>query len=273
MEPFVEQRRGLGAAVFHIQAWMDRHPGLSAGMTGRAGGVSMEPFHSLNCGLHVGDRPEDVVVNRSRAAVAAGFAPEDFTCAEQVHGDRLHIVEAGDKGAGRADRQSAIADTDGLLTSEKGIMLAVLFADCVPLFAFDPASGAVGLAHAGWKGSALRIAEKLVRTMGERFDSDPRKLLAAIGPAIGSCCYEVDSRVVEQFERPEAAPGNDGRFMLDLKETNRKFMIDAGVLPSNVEVSRICTSCSTDRFYSHRAELGRTGRMAAWIGWRNEVNM
>lgn len=248
-----------------VSAWLDK-PGVRAGISLREGGVSASPMDSLNCALHVGDEPDRVLENRRRLSKAAGFAAEDWTCAEQVHGHRVKLVTAGDRGAGRLARESAFADTDALMTREPGIMLAAFFADCVPLFFCDPVNRAVAIAHAGWRGTAANIAAETVRAMEERFGTRPGDLLAAIGPSIGPCCYEVDDAVVRQIGMKPPVRKDNGRYMLDLKEANRQFMIKAGLGPNHIEVSGYCTCCRTDLFFSHRGEGGKTGRMAAFIG-------
>lgn len=272
MEVFAAERTSGGLELLRLDSWQRRFPGLSAGFTSRIGGVSKAPLDELNCALHVGDDPAAVRENRRRVALAAGFAPQAWTCAEQVHGSRVHVVRAEERGAGFASRETAIAGADALVTDRADILLIAFYADCVPIFMLDPDSRAIALVHAGWRGTALNIVSRTAETMQRVFGSRPERLLAAVGPAIGACCYEVDRHVVEQIGAPAPARKANGRYMLDLKDINRQFMIRAGLLPINIEVSGYCTSCSTDRFFSHRAENGRTGRMAAWIGWRNEVS-
>ena len=210
----------------------------------------------------------DVLENRKRVSEASGFFLSDWTCGEQTHGCRVQLVGEQERGAGHAQLDHAFADTDSLITKEPGILLTAVFADCVPLFFVDPVQHAIGIAHAGWKGTALQIAVRTVEAMREAFASRSEDLLAAIGPSIGACCYEVDDHVIQQIDMPAPRPTVSGRYMLDLKEVNRQFMIRAGIKPNNIEQSSYCTSCNTDLFYSHRGENGRTGRMAGWIGIR-----
>lgn len=254
---------------FRLDAWMDKYDRLSVGFTSRVGGVSQPPMESLNCALHVGDRVEDVMTNRQLVAERAGFTIDAWTCAEQVHGNSIKRVSLLNKGAGKQTRHQALQDTDALICNESGIMLAAFFADCVPLYFIDPVHHALGLAHAGWKGTALHIAERTIEAMHREFGSQPEHLLTAIGPSIGVCCYEVNDQVIEQLDCEPPVKQDNGRYMLDLKETNRQFMIRAGILPINIEISEWCTSCNTDLFFSHRAENGQTGRMTAWIGWKD----
>jgi hypothetical protein len=204
------------------------------------------------------------------------------TYAEQVHGTNIVVVGAGERGAGCDSRESAIQAADGLLTAEVGVALNLMYADCVPLYFYDPVRRVVGLAHAGWKGTVGNIAREAVRRMAETFGSKPEELLAAIGPSIGVCCYEVDEAVAAKvrpvLEKIGATPAErvqvlqngrtTGKYMLDLQTFNRLLLMEAGILSAHIELSHLCTSCNTDRFFSHRAEGGRTGRMAAWIALR-----
>lgn len=279
MEPFVwDQAKQAGASLMRLEAWENTDAGITAGFTTRLGGVSNGHWSSLNMGLHVGDRNEDVVRNRQLLSEAIGWPFEAFTCAEQVHSANVHIVTVDDIGRGRDSRQTALQDTDALVTNIRGVLLASFYADCVPLYFYDPVHEVVGLAHAGWKGTASEIACRTVEAMQQTFGSDPSQLQGAIGPAIGSCCYEVDGPVIGRMEALCSsfanAPavdsmirrGQDGKAMLDLKEINRQIMIKAGILPTHIEISTWCTSCKTDLLFSHRAEKGATGRMASWIG-------
>ncbi|GIP39689.1 laccase domain protein [Paenibacillus sp. J31TS4] len=286
MEPFVSAEKRDKPGVYLLAEWMERVPGLTAGFTSRLGGVSYGAFDSLNCGLHVADDPDDVVRNREILAETVGIPLGRWTFGEQVHGTRVAVVTEEDRGRGTTERASAFGDTDAFVTDRTELCLAALFADCVPLYFLDPEHRVVGIAHAGWKGTVGCIAEAVVQTMQERFGSRPGELLAAVGPSIGPCCYEVDDRVADRVrgllkELPEAAdapthpilrPAGEGHAMLDLQRLNRQIMIKAGILPSRIELTSLCTSCRTDAFFSHRKEQGKTGRMLAWIGWRSGDN-
>jgi YfiH family protein len=282
MEPFVQRNSdhpAKEASLFLLEPWTSGNK-LTAGFTGRQGGVSPEPWASLNMGLHVGDDEEAVKANRERLAEALQWPYEAFTCGEQVHGCAVHAVSRGDAGRGRDSRAGAVPDTDALMTDEPGVLLVSFYADCVPLYFWDPVRGAVALAHAGWKGTVMEIARRTVESMTARYGSIARDIRGGIGPSIGSCCYEVDEAVLSRVrplvrELSEAGIGSDspvissetqGHGRLNLKELNRQIMIKAGILPSNIEVTHWCTGCRRDLFFSHRMEGGNTGRMASWIG-------
>jgi YfiH family protein len=279
MEPFKPRSGRHEAALLHLDVW-EENESVTAGFSTRNGGVSASPRNTLNTALHVGDIAADVIANRRRVAEALGWDFAAWTCAEQVHGNRVHAVTAADRGRGRLDRESAIPDADALITNEPGVLLVMYFADCVPLYFYDPATGAAGLAHAGWKGTVADVAGETIRAMSETYGARPETMRAAVGPSIGACCYEVDEAVMgrvrpltgrlrEELGAPEETfykHGGNGRARLDLKEINRHLMIKAGILPSRIEMTTWCTGCRTDLFFSHRMEKGATGRMMSWLG-------
>jgi YfiH family protein len=259
---------GDGVKLLRIADWQDRFPWLSAGFSTRQGGVGKTPWASLNVALHVDDQEADVFENRRRVAEATGFDFGQWTCAEQVHGCGVAVVEKESAGAGRLSREDAIPSKDALVTDSSGVMLNAFYADCVPLWLVDSVRRVVGLAHAGWRGAVADVAGATVRTMHRVYGSDPGDLYAAIGPSIRGCCYEVDDAVAKHI--PEESDSlvalvSPGRYQLDLAKFNRQKLTEAGILPKRIEISDYCTSCRTDLFFSHRGENGRTGRMTAWI--------
>ncbi|MDB5053596.1 MAG: multicopper polyphenol oxidase [Bacilli bacterium] len=275
MEPFVNSTKGTNSDLLFISAWQTKFPNLRAGFSSRLGGVSQKPFDSLNCGLHVADLNDDVVANRTRVAAAIDFPIDSWTYGNQVHGCHVKLVTSLDKGKGIDSLETAIQATDAFITQQAGICLGALFADCVPLYFYDPVHKAVGLAHAGWKGTVLRVAAATIAAMRQSFGSMPSDINATIGPSIGVCCFEVDEKVMDKVKsldevttgyKPVFKKKENGKFMLNLQQLNQQIMIKAGISPSNIEVSELCTSCRTDLFFSHRKENGKTGRMVAWIG-------
>jgi len=231
----------------------------------RLGGVSTGPFGSLNVGGTVGDDPSHVDENLRRVLGALRWQASRVVSGFQVHGERIHRVEAKD--AGRV-----IPATDALVSDVPGLLLLGRYADCVPVALWDPVRQVVGLAHAGWRGSVRRIAAKTVAAMAELFGSHPQDLRAAIGPSIGPCCFEVGDEVLQAFD--DAFPGNAADVIdrpghrVDLWRANASQLAQSGV--QKVDVAELCTSCQVDRFYSHRREHGATGRFAVVIGIRSE---
>lgn len=225
-----------------------------------------------NLALHVGDVPAHVIANRIRLAETAGFSFETWTCADQVHGAKVAVVDASTIGSGRDRLETALQGYDGLVTNLSGVLLTSFYADCVPLYFVDVKNQVVGLAHAGWKGTVANIVGEMVRVMNTTFGSIPEDIYAMIGPSIGSCCYEVDDIVINGINNVlNQVIYPPGKAHVDLKEINRQIMIRTGILPNQIEVSNHCTSCRTDLYYSYRAEKGRTGRMASWIGLTSEA--
>lgn len=247
------------------------------GLSGRLGGVSGEPYTSLNLALHVGDEPDAVIENRRRYLTALGLDAARLVTPEQVHGETIARVTARDAGRGSLAYADAIAATDALVTDEAELPLLLCFADCTPILFLDPVRRAVGIAHGGWKGTVRRIAAKTVRRMQEEFGSRAEDILAGIGPSIGPCCYEVGAEVAEKFRT--AFPGHEhelftepqpGHTHLSLWAANIIQLEEAGIPREHIDCAAACTSCNHAIFYSYRADGGRTGRMAAVIALKKQ---
>ncbi|MFZ5897768.1 MAG: peptidoglycan editing factor PgeF [Bacillota bacterium] len=264
----LKERNGL---IFYEVSSFKSHGGVVAAFSTRHGGESKPPYDSLNLGLHVGDEPESVLHNRKLFAEALMLNPQTVVCGTQVHGSEVAEVTGSDAGKGSADAADALPGVDALATAEPGLPLMAFFADCVPLWFYAPKQRVVGLAHAGWRGTAAKIAVKTVRFLCARWDIDPGEILAAVGPSIGPCCYEVASEVAGAFqalspESPLFLQKLDQNWRLNLWEANRLLLVrEAGLPVQNIEVAGICTACRHDLFFSYRAEGGRTGRMGAVI--------
>lgn len=242
---------------------------VTHGFSTRLGGVSSAPYDQLNLGLHVGDAPSLVVQNRQRICEALGINPRHLVAAQQVHGDRVEVVTAQERGRGAVDYQGALEATDALITKEKKVPLTTYFADCVPIFILDPVTPAIGLSHAGWKGTVMKIGAKTIKRMAEKFGTKAQECLIGIGPSIGPCCYEVDEGVVERLAanflnwETFLKPTGEGRFLLDLWQANAQALMEVGVKKENITMSGYCTHCHRSLFFSYRAQKGKTGRMAA----------
>lgn len=241
------------------------------GFTTRNGGQSRDPYASLNTAFHVGDDLEKVRANRLIACRALEISAGELVAGKQVHGDKVAIVDEKDMGKGAFAYVDALPDTDALVTGSLKTPLSSYYADCVPIFLLDPVHKVIALAHAGWKGTVLKIGKKTVDRMGQVFGTDPAKCLAGIGPSIGPCCYEVDDRVTGPLQQEFSGyldfveNISPDRWRLNLWEANRRTLLEAGLLPENIETASICTCCQSEVFFSYRAEKGTTGRMAALI--------
>lgn len=267
---------------------------LIHGFSTRAGGSSREyGGHALNLGLTRQDSRTAVERNRQAFMRKLGAVnnrkPWPLATLRQIHSDIIHHV---------SQRSEHPLAGDGLFTDTPGLLLAVLTADCLPVILVDAKRRAVGVFHAGWRGTVKRIVEKGVGEMRRHFGALPRDLRAAIGPGVHSCCYEVGTELRDQFESQFSyaaelfretkesdsvrerypllfltarAPGHSElpkKIFLDLVEANRRQLIDAGIAAKNIHASPLCTCCRTDLLFSHRAEKGVTGRMMGVVGVR-----
>ncbi|MBN1484163.1 MAG: peptidoglycan editing factor PgeF [Chloroflexia bacterium] len=208
---------------------------------------------------------------RQRLAKQLGLGLGAFVPTRQVHSDRVLEVPG--------PAYESLADevgVDGLVTAVPGLVLLGYFADCVPLLAYDPQQRAVGLAHAGWRGTLQGIAGRLVQQMVRSFGTRPADLVAGIGPSIGPCCYEVGPEVIEglhrQLPQPETLlrPSRPGHAYLDLWAANRQALLRAGLSPQRIEVAGLCTACHVERFFSYRREGRLNGLFGAVIGLLDE---
>jgi len=299
MGPAAKTRTKTKLEILHADLF--RHiPRLVHGFSTRQGGVSKAyGGRALNLGFTAHDSRAAVQRNRdlfvrvleTRAMQRPAARPGAMTLVtlRQIHSDIIHPLHhvPAEPLAG-----------DGLITAEPGLLLGVLTADCLPVILVDPRLRAVGVFHAGWRGTVKRIVEKGVGEMRCRFGSRTRDLLATLGPGIRGCCYEVGPEVREAFEsqfgygnelfretkeRNEIhekypllfltarAPGHSElpkKIFVDLAEANRRQLLHAGVPAKNISDLRLCTACHPDLFFSHRAEKGVTGRMLAVVGMR-----
>ena len=229
------------------------YPQLRAGVSTRMGGVSAGRF-GLNLSYRVGDDPDHVTENRRRFFRAVGLPEACVAFPTQVHSAHVaHVLAPG-----------AHDSCDALVTSRPEIALAVTVADCVPVLLFDPRTGSKGAVHAGWRGSAVAITRRTVDELHRLFDVEPADLIAFIGHAAGPCCYEVGPEVAGRF-REEVRSVRDGRVYVDLKEENRRQLIEAGLRTDRVEVNGRCTICD-NALHSHRRDGQKSGRMIAVIG-------
>jgi YfiH family protein len=286
-------RKQSPAATLTVPA-LSQIPWLVHGFSTRKGGFSKTyGGHSLNLGFTKQD--SRAAVERNRAAFqrqvggVKGKKLWPLVTLRQIHSDLIHCLSK--------PPQDQLAG-DGLITNTPGILLGIQTADCLPVVLVDTKRHAIGVFHAGWRGTVRRIVEKGVGEMRGCFGTRPRDIKAAIGPAIHGCCYQVGTEVRVNFESQFAyaadlfrevaesdpvrekypllfltarAPGHSElptNIFLDLVEANRSQLIDAGVSGKNIHTSPLCTSCHTDLLFSHRAEKGVTGRMMAVAGIR-----
>ncbi|MBN1146811.1 MAG: peptidoglycan editing factor PgeF [Anaerolineales bacterium] len=234
----------------------------------RRGGLSPQPWDTLNMGATVGDDPQRVIENRRRAFQALSRPFESLYDVWQVHG--CQVVRAQSPRPPGEPHLKA----DAILTDRPGVTLFMRFADCVPIFLYDPSRRVVGLVHAGWQGTVNKVAAHAIRAMQSWYGSQPGDILAGIGPSIGPHHYPVGREVVFQVRssfgqqasevlRHHNDGNGDSGVQFDLRNANRLVLEEQGV--RQIEIAGICTACFLEDWFSHRAENGRTGRFGALI--------
>ncbi|NOZ89811.1 MAG: peptidoglycan editing factor PgeF [Epsilonproteobacteria bacterium] len=214
--------------------------------------------------LHTNENP--IAILKNRETIQQYFPNMKFVVANQTHSNNISIIR-DTKNRGWDSLDSAIDNCDALITNQKGVMLTILTADCVPILLFDPKQKVVSAIHAGWRGTADKIVYKTIQKMQQEFNSNPKDIIAGIAPSIGRCCYEVDWGVAKHFTDYIGAFDKVGdKYMLDLPLVNKKQLLDIGLLDDNIELSNICTSCEVDNYFSYRKEQGCSGRFMSMIG-------
>jgi len=234
--------------------WLEAElPSARAAFSTRLGGISGEPFDSLNLGALTDDATDSVIENRRRLATALDFEPGGVLVGRQVHGAELVAHTERQRPSPFAEPGAELPEVDGHLTAEPGLTPLVFVADCLPVALAGP--GGVAMLHCGWRGLAAGILAGGTEAVGATH--------AAIGPGIGRCCYEVGEEVLGAFAG--LGKGISSGRMLDLPEVAHRLLHETGV--GSVEFSGLCTSCESELFFSHRRDAGRTGRQAgiAWI--------
>lgn len=268
LEPFHHNNDSFLA----LTDWKNIQPSLQVGFTTRYGGISKPPFKSFNLGLHIPDNEQDVIHNRKLLAKKINIPMGNWVSGEQIHGTKIKVINDADKGKGAFAYHESLSDIDGLITNQKGVLCTAFYADCVPLFFFDPESGYIGIAHAGWKGTVNGISAKMIEAF-KAAEVNLETLKVAIGPCISKDAYEVDDHVIKNLtmeqKRNTAQKQGENHYLLDLKKLNTEILLQSGVLRHNIEVTNYCTFRDEEMFFSHRRDHGKTGRMLGFIGFQS----
>lgn len=264
----LNERDGVSYLTFPA---MDAYPQLLHSFSTRLGGVSKGEFESLNLNFRRGDADENVLENYRRICRAVGYDFNSLVASAQDHHTVLRYVTKQECGIG-ITKPRDMESVDGLFTDVPGVTLVTSYADCVPLYFFDPVRQVIALAHAGWRGTVQRIGEKMTQTLCKEFGCHAQDLLAAVGPSIGPCCYQVDEVVREQVMQhtdllPQEllAEQGGGHYLLDLWECNRRILVLSGIPDENITVGEVCTKCHPELFYSHRLMGTHRGGMVAMM--------
>ena len=253
----------------------DRAGGVRHAFSTRLGGVSTGPWSTMNLSFTRGDDEAAVHENFKRMAEVISAKEEDIVCAFQTHTSNIRTVTAADRGKG-VTRKREYTDVDGLVTDEPSVTLCIRMADCVPLLFADPEKKAIGMAHAGWRGSVLGIGSGVVKTMGENYGTRPEDLYAVIGPSICGSCYEVGEDVasglrdhagvtVAEKVLTHEEGMEDGKYLLDLHLLNLLLLKEAGVPEDHIFVTDVCTKCNPSLLFSHRVMGEQRGNLAALL--------
>ncbi len=235
-------------------------PGIAHGFATRLGGVSLPPWSSLNTGPGLGDEPANVEENLRRVAGEAGV--ERVFTVRQVHGRKVIVV-----GDDSSIESVGALQGDALVTCRPNVAVGVRTADCVPILLADPTAPVVAAIHAGWRGLVAGVVQAAVRCMVDGFGASTDRMLAAIGPAIGACCFVIGDDVAGRLRA--VAPGlvsmRGDRSTAALAEAGRVVLVETGVDEEHVDLLRECTCCEAERYFSHRRDSGVTGRQMSYI--------
>lgn len=242
------------------------------GFSTRLGGVSQGCYASMNLSFTRGDDEAAVRENYHRIAKSIGVKCENMVLSQQTHTTNVRVVTEKDKGKGIVTPLD-YTDVDGMVTNIPGICLVTFYADCVPLYFVDPVQKAIGLSHSGWRGTVGKIGKETIRKMEEQYGSDPKDILAAVGPSICKDCYEVSEDVILEFQKNFKERywkdlfyrNENGKYQLDLWKANEIIFKESGILPEHIAVTNVCTHCNSEILYSHRTSGDRRGNLAAFL--------
>ncbi len=267
------QKQDLGSTSVYTFDHLAKFDNILHFVSTRDGGMSDRNFSSLNVGFHVGDNNFKVLQNRRILADALGVDLLKFTFANQCHSANVAVVNDTGRGKGALEKESALINTDGMVTNVQNICLGVQIADCVPILLYDPVQQVVASLHAGWKGTLRKIVREAVSKMIQQYGSKAENILAGLGPSNGPCCYEVGDDVYREAKVTlgsllniiKPAADRPGKYIFDQWEANIRQLKEAGVKEENIELAGICCQCEDSSFFSSRAGNGVSGRFMAGI--------
>ncbi|MCK4739900.1 MAG: peptidoglycan editing factor PgeF [Deltaproteobacteria bacterium] len=250
---------------------------VTYGFSTRHGGVSPTPFNSLNLGTNTDDTPLNITENRKLLAKSYNFDPEKLLTIKQVHGNKvLDLTEAAGDYSG--------FEADVIITKLRNIPIGILSADCLPVLLFDPVTKTIGAVHCGWRGTNACVIIETTKAMEQLYGSEPKDILAVLGPHIGPCCFKVGEVVINGFKETCKNLKNnyniktsdnifgteDGELWFDLGRANRLLLTQAGLREENIAFEFACTSCNNADYFSYRKENGITGRQIGLIMLKGE---
>jgi polyphenol oxidase len=222
----------------------------------KVGGVSQGDYSSLNLGVYTNDLSENVNNNFSRINNAADMNSDNIMYLFQIHGNEFHVIDKNNF------KNVCGNDGDAIITKDKNISIGVFTADCVPILIVDSVRKVVAVIHAGWKSTYLNIGKKVIEHMINSMECKPEDIIAALGPSIGPCCFQVGEEVADKFNYVYK---KDNGYFVDLWKENANQIFSCGISEDRIFSSNLCTVCNSDMFYSYRRDNGRTGRLGTFI--------
>lgn len=277
-EKMTLEKTEAGVEYFTFNNWKKFSTYIGHGFTGKKGGISPPPYDTLNLSFTRGDEPENVMENYKRLGDAAGFEIKDCVCTKQIHGASINIIDSE-----KSKEEMTISayyrededreGIDGLITDMRGTVLFTYHADCCPIYFYDPVRQVIGLAHAGHRGTRLRIAEKMTGIFRERFRSKPKDILVGIGPSISQRNYQVDRSLYDLFQEEWTKEelneifkeDGEDHYKLDMWKANIINLKRSGIPMNNIEVAGICSYENENNLFSHRRTGEKRGNNAAFL--------
>lgn len=263
----IKEKEGVCYITFPKLSRYDKD--MIHGFSTRLGGVSKEHLSSMNLSFSRGDKEEHVLENHRRFAKVLGYDETKLVFSDQVHLTNFHKVTKADCGKGMI-RESDIKEMDGLITNEPGVPIITFYADCVPIFFYDPVKKVIAMVHSGWRGTVERISAKMVSYMEREFGCKQQDIVCAVAPSICQKCYEVSEDVAihflkvfgESYGKELLYAKENGKYQLNLQKACEITLLEAGIKKENLDVTDLCTCCNPEFFFSHRASHGLRGNLA-----------
>lgn len=253
---------------------LEKYDFITHAYSTRIGGVSENEFKSMNLGFTCGDDPKNVVKNHEIFCRALGFDMNKIVRRKQVHGNKIDIISEKDV-SDKEFKTEILEEADGLITNVPGIILSTRHADCLPIFMIDPVLKVVGLAHSGWRGTVAKISKSLLDVFINRYGSELKNIVCALGPGIGKCCFEVKEDTFKEFQKMNLSgfdsfyTRKEDKFNIDMMSVIRQVLLECGVNGKNIFESDVCTSCNSKLLFSHRASGGKRGNNVAFVMIKN----
>lgn len=271
-EQHIFDEKRVGEVLYLTYPLLENTGIVKHGFSTRVGGVSEGVCSTMNLSFSRGDDEDAVRENYRRMARALDVEEDSFVFSQQTHTTNVRKVTLEDKGKGLT-RPLDYQDVDGLITNVPGLCLSTFYADCVPLYFVDPVHKAIGLSHSGWRGTVGKIGAVTVQKMQEEYGSNPKDIIAAIGPSICQDCYEVSEDVIVEFQNSFDKKywsdlyykKENGKYQLNLWKANEIVLMEAGISREHMAVTNLCTCCNHGMLFSHRATQGKRGNLAAFL--------